>query len=74
MLTDCRTPAQILRALPFFSNVPEALFDEIMAAGQLVTYQAGEVIWTPTSAKQKAAAACASLVDRLIDYKNTSVD
>jgi len=32
-----------------------------MAAGQLVTYQAGEVIWTPTSAKEKAAAACAPL-------------
>ncbi len=31
-----------------------------MAAGQLVTYQASEIIWTPTSAKEKAAAACAA--------------
>ena len=37
----------------------EALFDEIIAAGQLVTYHAGEVIWTPTSAEDRAAAECA---------------
>ena len=57
-------PVQILRALPFFSNVPEALFDEIVAAGELVTYHAGEVIWTPTSAKDRAAAECAWLTTR----------
>ena len=38
---------QILRSLPFLANVEDELFDEIVAAGQLVTYRAGDEIWEP---------------------------
>lgn len=38
---------QILRSLPFLANVEDELFDEIVAAGQLVTYRDGDEIWEP---------------------------
>lgn len=34
---------QILHSLPFFANVPESLFERVLAAGQLIMYTAGEL-------------------------------
>lgn len=45
--------AQILKGLPFFANTPEALFDRMLASGQLIMYTAGDVIWRPEDKQQK---------------------
>lgn len=44
---------QILKGLPFFANTPEALFDRVLASGQLIMYTAGDIIWRPAEDKKK---------------------
>lgn len=53
LISRCLLHVQILKGLPFFANATNTLFDRVLAAGQLIMYTAGDVVWHPPPSADK---------------------